>query len=97
MIIRGRGAAVGDNIAENKNHHSDNFGENENHHGDNIALLRTRTHTLSSHRGGSGDTALCRFCKLNLSTNYILRFSISNSGGFPAPQEELFERIQNVE
>ena len=40
VIIRGRGAAVGDNL-----------GENENHRGDNIALLRTRTHTLSSHRG----------------------------------------------
>ena len=34
VIIRGRGAAVGDNL-----------GENENHHCDNIALLRTRTHT----------------------------------------------------
>ena len=63
VIIRGRGAAVGDNLAENKNHHGDNFAENEkahsdnldeneNYHGDNIALLRTRTHTLSSHRGG---------------------------------------------
>ena len=63
VIIRGRGAAVGDNIGENKNHHSDNLGENENRHGDNIAenenhqgdnitLLKRRTHTLSSHRGG---------------------------------------------
>ena len=34
VIIRGRGAAVGDNL-----------GENENHHGDVVVLLRTRTHT----------------------------------------------------
>ena len=105
MIIRGRGAAVGDNLGENENHHvhgdniaendggiiaenENNLGENENHHGDNIALLRTRTHTLSSHRGGSGEAALCRFCKLNLLINYILQFSVRNSGGFPAPQSE---------
>ena len=48
VIIRGRGAAVGDNLGENENNH----GENEDHHSDNIALMRTRTHTLSSHRGG---------------------------------------------
>ena len=93
MIIRGRGAAVGDNlgenenhhsdnlaenenhhgdiIAENKNHRSDNLGENENHHGDNIALLRTRTHTLSFHRGGSGEAALGRFCKSNILIDYV--------------------------
>ena len=52
VIIRGRGAAVGDNLGENENHNGDNIGENENHHGDNIALLRTRDHTLSSRRVG---------------------------------------------
>ena len=32
MIIRGRGAAVGDNLGENENHHGDNIAENENSH-----------------------------------------------------------------
>ena len=32
VIIRGRGAAVGDNLGENENHHGDNIAENENSH-----------------------------------------------------------------